>query len=279
MHYLTRFVEFEASHRYWNPDFSTEENRRVFGRCVSPYGHGHNYRLGVTLAGRIDPRTGMVINITELDRLLKAITAEFDHTFINLDHPAFRTTIPTTESLAGYIRDGLETRLCEQDAAARLSRVRLFEDPTLWSEVSGGEGRHMASLTKSFGFSAAHRLHSPELSDAENRRIFGKCNNLHGHGHNYELEVTVTGRVDPQTGMVFDLAELMHVVEEVVVARFDHKHLNHETEEFRRLNPTGENIVRVIWDLLGERLGGRLSRVGLWETPRNFFEYRGEDAA
>ena len=97
----------------------------------------------------------------------------------------------------------------------------------------------MAALTKSFSFSAAHRLHSPHLSDEQNREIFGKCNNLHGHGHNYELEVTVTGSIDPQTGMVFDLVELMQVVQEEVIERFDHKHLNRDTEEFRNLNPTG----------------------------------------
>lgn len=279
MQRLTRFVEFEASHRYWNPDFSTEKNKRIFGRCVSPYGHGHNYRLCVTVEGRVDPRTGMVMNIAELDRLLKELTLQFDHKFINLDHPAFQTSIPTTESLAGYIRDGLQHRLREYTIEARLFRVRLYEDPTLWSDVSGGEGRHMASLTKSFSFSAAHRLHSPELSTDENKRVFGKCNNQHGHGHNYELEVTVAGSVDPQTGMVFDLAELMRVVEEEVIERFDHKHLNHETEQFKQLNPTGENIVHVVWDLLKPRLGQHLSRVGLWETPKNFFEYHGEDTA
>ena len=135
----------------------------------------------------------------------------------------------------------------------------------------------MASLTKSFSFSAAHRLHSQHLSDEENKTVFGKCNNEHGHGHNYELEVTVTGYIHEQTGMVFDLVELMQVVQEEVLDRFDHKHLNLETEEFRDLNPTGENIVHVIWELLKPRLGDHLSTIGLWETPKNFFEYRGEE--
>ena len=89
MYYLTRLVEFEASHRYWNPAFSDEENRRTFGKCVSPYGHGHNYVLRVTLGGQVEPDTGMVMNIKELDRILKEVSGEFDHTFINLDHPAF----------------------------------------------------------------------------------------------------------------------------------------------------------------------------------------------
>ena len=277
MHHLTRLVEFEASHRYWNPDFSAEENLRTFGKCVSPYGHGHNYVLRVTLAGDIDPRTGMVINIKELDRILKEIATEFDHKFINLDHPSFRDRVPTTENLAAYMRDTLEQKLSAEGAGRyQLTRVRLYEEPTLWSDVIGGEGRTMASLTKTFGFSAAHRLHSRELSDQENREVFGKCNNPNGHGHNYELEVTVSGHIALQTGMVMDLGKLMQIVQEEVLDRFDHKHLNQDTEEFRSLNPTGENIIRIIWDLLKPRLGDQLTRVGLWETPKNFFEYHGE---
>jgi len=276
MHYLTRLVEFEASHRYWNPAFSAAENQRVFGKCVSPYGHGHNYVLRVTLVGHLDPRTGMVINITALDHILKDISREFDHKFINLDHPAFHTRIPTTENLAAYMRDQLDARLHNEPKSYQLFRLTLYEEPTLWADVFASEGQTMASLTKTFTFSAAHRLHSAELSDEQNRATFGKCNNPNGHGHNYELEVTVRGHIDPRTGMIMDLGFLMQVVQEEVLDRFDHKHLNQDTPEFRTLNPTGENIVKVIWDLLQPRLGPSLTRVGLWETPRNFFEYYGE---
>jgi 6-pyruvoyltetrahydropterin/6-carboxytetrahydropterin synthase len=275
MHDLTRLVEFEASHRYWQPVFSPEENQRVFGKCVSPYGHGHNYVLRVTLSGQVDPRTGMVINIKELDRILKEVAAEFDHKFINLDHPAFQERIPTTENLAAYMRDRIEDKLHVGERRCTLSQVTLYEEPTLWADVFSGEGRNMASLTKTFGFSAAHRLHSAALSDEENRTVFGKCNNPHGHGHNYELEVTVTGEIDPRTGMIMDLGLLMQIVQEEVIARFDHTHLNEDTAEFRTLNPTGENIVQVIWDLLKPKLGASLTRIGLWETPKNFFEYHG----
>ena len=276
MHYLTRLVEFEAAHRYWNPAFSDEENCRIFGKCVSPYGHGHNYVLRVTLSGQVDPRTGMVINIKELDRILKDVSGEFDHKFINLDHPAFRDRIPTTENLASYMRDRIEDIFRTEHGPYQLFRLRLYEEPTLWAEVFPNEGRTMASLTKTFGFSAAHRLHSLALSDEENRAVFGKCNNLHGHGHNYELEVTVKGPIAPQTGMILDLGALMEIVQEEVLERFDHKHLNQDTAEFRTLNPTGENIIKVIWDLLKPRLGDHLAKVGLWETPKNFFEYYGE---
>lgn len=276
MHYLTRLTEFEASHRYWNPEFSEAENHRIFGKCVSPYGHGHNYVLKVTIGGPIEARTGMVINIKELDRILKEVSGEFDHKFINLDHPAFRQDIPTTENLASYMRLRLEEKLRTESDSCRLVRVKLYEEPTLWAEVVCGEGKTMVTLTKTFGFSAAHRLHSTQLSDEENYSVFGKCNNLHGHGHNYELEVTVRGEIDPRTGMILDLGFLMQTVQDEVLDRFDHKHLNEDTSEFQSLNPTGENIVQVIWGLLRPRLGSHLVRIGLWETPKNCFEYQGE---
>ncbi len=275
MHCLTRLVEFEASHRYWNPSFSKEENLRVFGKCVSPYGHGHNYRLQVTLSGPIDPLTGMVMNIKELDRILREVSSEFDHRFINSDHPAFQDQIPTTENLVSYIYGRLKEWLHLHSSSYRLVLVRLYEEPTLWAGISCREGQFMVTLTKSFGFSAAHRLHSNLLSEEENKAVFGKCNNLHGHGHNYELEVTVQGEIDRQTGMIMDLSNLMQIVQEVILDRFDHKHLNEDTVEFRTLNPTGENIVQVIWHLLEPRLGAQLLRLGLWETPKSLFEYQG----
>src|SRR2546422_5297560 len=111
MHYLTRLVEFEASHRYWNPAFSAEENRRLFGKCVSPYGHGHNYVLRVTLAGQVDPRTGMVTKTKECARSLTELSSEFNNKFINLDHPAFQNRILTIKNLAPYIPD-LTRQIC-----------------------------------------------------------------------------------------------------------------------------------------------------------------------
>jgi 6-pyruvoyltetrahydropterin/6-carboxytetrahydropterin synthase len=276
MHYLTRLAEFEASHRYWNSVFSDAENHSIFGKCTSPYGHGHNYILRVTLSGKVDVQTGMVMNIRELDRILKEVLSEFDHKFINLDHPAFHHCVPTTENLASYMKERIETKLHTDNDPYQIARLTLYEEPTLWADAFPGEGKTMLSLTKVFAFSAAHRLHSQSLSEDENRTVFGKCNNPHGHGHNYELEVTVQGTTDPRTGMIMDLGFLMQVVQEEVIERFDHKHLNEDTREFRTLNPTGENIVKVIWDLLRPRLGHNLKRIGLWETPKNFFEYYGE---
>jgi len=135
MYYLTRLVEFEASHRYWNPEFSLEENHRTFGKCVSPHGHGHNYILRVTLAGYSDPRTGMVLNVKELDRILKEVSSEFDHKFINADHPAFHDRIPTTENLAIAIWQRFAPKLSN----AKLHRVRVYENHDLFADFYGEE--------------------------------------------------------------------------------------------------------------------------------------------
>src|SRR5262245_30089499 len=121
MHYLTRLVEFEASHRYWNLAFTEAVNLRVFGKCVSPYGHGHNYVLRVTFAGQINSRTGMVINIKELDRILKDTSNEFDHKFINLDHPVFHDRIPTTENLVSYLQERLTEKLSGEQCSCQLA--------------------------------------------------------------------------------------------------------------------------------------------------------------
>ncbi|MEO1513610.1 MAG: 6-carboxytetrahydropterin synthase [Bacteroidota bacterium] len=123
-------------------------------------------------------------------------------------------------------------------------------------------------------FNAAHRLHNPSWSDDKNQEVFGSCNNPYYHGHNYELEVKVSGEVDPMTGYLIDLKILKDIIKEEVENRFDHKNLNLETEEFKTLNPTAENICYVIHKLIKGRLEEKYDlAVRLYETPRNYVEY------
>jgi 6-pyruvoyltetrahydropterin/6-carboxytetrahydropterin synthase len=131
------------------------------------------------------------------------------------------------------------------------------------------------TVTRRVHFNAAHRLHNPALSDAENRAVFGPCNNPNYHGHNYELEISVEGQVDPGTGYVVDLGVVKRIAEETVLAALDHKNLNLDVPEFRDLNPTAENIAVVIWRKLEGKVPGRLARIVLWETPRNWVAYEG----
>lgn len=129
----------------------------------------------------------------------------------------------------------------------------------------------MVYLTRKIEFSASHRYDNPAMSAEENKRVFGKCNNPHGHGHNYTLEVTVAGEPDPVTGMVLDLKELKEILEREIMQRMDHRHLNYEVPELQGQIPTCENISRVIWDLLEPKIKqGRLHKVRLYENPDLF---------
>jgi 6-pyruvoyltetrahydropterin/6-carboxytetrahydropterin synthase len=133
------------------------------------------------------------------------------------------------------------------------------------------------SVFRQAGFNAAHRLHNPTWSDDVNKQTFGVCNNPNYHGHNYSLIVEVRGPINPDTGYVVDMKKLKEIIEENIIDRFDHKNLNLDTEEFKNMNPTAENIAVVIWNILRGKIADSLAlRVKLYETERNFVEYGGE---
>ena len=134
----------------------------------------------------------------------------------------------------------------------------------------------VVTATRVLRFNAAHRIHNPSLSDDENRRIFGKCNNPNGHGHNYRLEVSVRGPVDERTGYVLDLGVLKRIVEAEFVDRVDHRNLNLDVEFMRGINPTAENIVVACWRVLEPHVApAALTKLRLWETENNYVEYEG----
>jgi 6-pyruvoyltetrahydropterin/6-carboxytetrahydropterin synthase len=133
-----------------------------------------------------------------------------------------------------------------------------------------------AHLTRRYIFSASHRLHTDSLSEEQNRAVYGKCNNPHGHGHNYALEVTVSGQVDPATGMVCNLVDLDTAVREQVLERFDHVNLN-LCREFADDVPTTERLSEAIYDILQQNFNAaHLERVRIEETSMNSFEYSGD---
>lgn len=132
------------------------------------------------------------------------------------------------------------------------------------------------TLTKRYRFGASHRLHTPQLSEEENKRVYGKCDSPYGHGHNYIVEVTLGGSVEPATGMIANLGELNPFVEEHVIEAFDQKYLNEEIAEFQRVVPTTENICKEIFRRLKGFWGARVERVRVEETSKNSFEYTEE---
>lgn len=127
---VTRKARFCAGHKYWRSEWAPEKNREIFGACANEHGHGHNYTLEVTVSGPVDPKTGMVINLSELDRLIHQLVIDrIDHRNLNVDVPELSGRIPTTEVLADFIWEALQNRI----PAGRLEEVRVYEADDLWS--------------------------------------------------------------------------------------------------------------------------------------------------
>jgi len=133
------------------------------------------------------------------------------------------------------------------------------------------------TVTRRVRFNAAHRVHNPDLPDAENERLFGKCNNPNWHGHNYTLDVSVEGDIDPKTGYVYDLSKLKKTVEREIVDIVDHKNFNLDVPFMKGVIPTSENIIAAFWKILAPKVKpAQLMRLVLWETENNYVEYTGK---
>ena len=263
---IHRRAKFSASHRYWLPELTPADNQSYFGACSRFPGHGHNYVLYVSIGGELD-KFGMVQNLSLVKQVIKQeVTSQLDYAYLNNTWPEFEETLPTTENIARIIWQRLLPYL-------PLVNIRLFEQPQLWSDYQGKDME--ATLSIQTHFSAAHRLAIPELSQAENSEIYGKCARPHGHGHNYLLEVSITGEIDSRTGMLVDLEQFQQVVKDHVVEPFDHTFLNKDIPYFTTVVPTAENIALHIAQLLEEpirELGAELERVKLVESPNNSCE-------
>jgi len=135
----------------------------------------------------------------------------------------------------------------------------------------------MVYVTRKAQFSASHRLFNPGWSDQRNAEVFGKCNNPNGHGHNYEIEVTVGGIPPGETGMVIDLKKLADIIEEAIIERVDHKHINKDVDFMQGIIPTAENLAIAFWKILAPKIReGSLVSIKLYESANNLVEYRGE---
>ena len=270
---IYRRAQFAASHRYWLPELTSEENAERFGLAAKFPGHGHNYEVFVGMRGAVD-RYGMVLNLSDVKQVLRTRVIEpLNFSYLNQAWPEFEQTLPTTECIAKAIWMRISNAL-------PLVSVRVNEDPELWAEYRGNDME--SRLTIKTHFSAAHRLALPELSLEENSNIYGLCARTNGHGHNYFLEVTVVGDMDARTGMVVDLGQLQAAIETHVVKPFDHTFLNLDIPYFADVVPTAENIALYIRQLLTEpvrRLGVKLDKILLQESPNNSAEVYGEAPA
>jgi len=225
-------------------------------------GVGGFIAIRVAVEGPIDPRTGYLCDIREIDALVRESVL-----------PGLRG-----DGSGLAIKDlGMRLPSVFADAALRfrppvaLRTIELLVSPYTRVAVNT-EDTKMIQLTQCYEFAAAHRLHCADFSDDENARLFGKCSNPHGHGHNYLLEVTIGGDLGAG-GRVMSLADLDRIVQECVIAPFDHRNLNSECLEFRSLNPTVENIARVVWRRLADKVQpAKLTKVRAWETGKTFAE-------
>ncbi|HKY93321.1 MAG TPA: 6-carboxytetrahydropterin synthase [Nevskiaceae bacterium] len=139
-------------------------------------------------------------------------------------------------------------------------------------------GRPIVEITRRETFAAAHRLWSSTLTDDQNRKLYGPCAYDYGHGHNYVMEITLRGPVDPATGILVNLTEIRDATRELILEDVDHRHLNHDSELVRGINPTAENLVVLFWTILERRFGPLLHEVCLQETEKNWVRYRGDRA-
>lgn len=238
---------------------------------------GAFWRLRATLQGPVDPITGYVCDIQEIDYALrKRVAVNLLGAVLSSKDVRFSHTALRFDALGQAMLESHRDLSRNVKPPIVLDSVELRPSPFTWFAVYTKK-LPMLILTQTFEFSAAHRLHCSSLSESENRRIFGKCANPNGHGHNYVLEVSV--ECDTFQPAAFPIGQLDRIVKELVIDRFDHKHLNLDCPEFAALNPSVENIARVIWGLLVDRLAPlRLCEVRVWETPKTCATYDGTDS-
>jgi len=253
------WFEFSAARQTMSPNLSPAENERLFGKAAGV--HGHNYRA--RLSFRKEKADGLTVHQHDVDLCIKSLRDELDHRHLNEEVPALKNLPTTTESLAAYLRRRVTTSL-------PIHRVRLHERDDFFAEAWPDRSILLGTQMR---FSAAHRLHVPSFSDEKNQALFGKCDNPRGHGHLYLAEATIGDKYDERSGTLYDFIAFRNALSESL-ARWQDRHLDLETDDFRKIPSTGENIVRVLWSKINSYLNQQLVRLRLWETKNNRFTLR-----
>ncbi|CAN5426447.1 hypothetical protein BH18VER1_BH18VER1_09440 [soil metagenome] len=253
------WFEFSAARQTMSPRLTHQENEELFGLAASEWGHGHHYRARATFpADSAGTNEASIKSATERLRLI------LDHKNLNHEVPQLAEHAITTESLAAFIHRQLT------NGRTIPERVRLHERDDFFAECWAGN-RCFLGMRESFN--AAHRLHAPALSERANLELFGKCNNVRGHGHTYDVEATIGGEMDERSGTLYGFTNFEEALRNSLNPWND-KHLDLEVDEFRTTASTGENIVQALWPKLDRALDGRLVRLRLAETANNRFTFR-----
>jgi 6-pyruvoyltetrahydropterin/6-carboxytetrahydropterin synthase len=257
------WFDFSAAGKTMSPRLSAEENARLFGSATSI--HGHNYRVRLTYRSptAFSAQDVALVRYDAIDACLRSLQDELDHRYLNEDVAGLANSPVTTESLASYIYQ-------RASSMTPLDRIRLYERADFFAEVWKNKA---VFLGMRMAFYAAHRLYAATLSDAENAKLYGKCNNPLGHGHGYLTETTIGGDYDERTGTLYDFVALKKAIQESL-ERWRDRHLDLETEDFGKTPSTGENIVRALWPKIDNRVNQQLVRLRLRETANNRFTLR-----
>jgi 6-pyruvoyltetrahydropterin/6-carboxytetrahydropterin synthase len=243
------YGQFSAAHRTHAPRLSDAENLALYGICNNPAGHGHNYRFQLALPAEVRNQVS-----------LRDLVSELDHRNLSMDIPDLGGHNVVTETIAELIAR----------RAPQAKHVRLWELPDFFADYHRETGDW--GLGRRYRFRAAHRLHSPALSDEANRRLYGKCNRPDPHGHTYNFEVTLRGELDARTETAYDLGQLDRIAAEIL-RDLDHVYLDAEVPAFAARPSTGENIAAYLWERFASpnALGHPLESIRLWETSNNQF--------
>ena len=264
MHLLRRAVRFSI-----NPTGTERLGSNGTGGVPASLGLGPWYELDIACRGEPDPATGYLIDIKTIDRAVRHRAIPVVERFARTS-PQVSPSVVLRQIVAGLAH------------VLPITSARLRVTPTYSLEIFA-MNPSVVLLRQQFEFAASHRLHASQLTDEENRELYGKCNNPNGHGHNYKIEPQVALRIDDDAALRFGLPQLERIVEEVLIERFDHKHLNLDTREFADdggVIPSVENIARVCHDLLAPRIAeassaATLRSITVWETDRTCATFPG----
>ena len=259
MHRLTREVRFALND---GQGALAGEPTNSYAGFPSINGLAHYFALAVTVAGEIDSASSYLLNIKHVDQKVR-----------ERGIPLIGRAVAERRFSSAILLELFDS-LKDAWTPVRVDALRLSLSPFLSLTLNATE-HPMIRLSQKFEFSASHRLHNPSLSDEDNRRMYGKCSNPHGHGHNYELQVTLKGAAN-ESGLLVDVPAFERTVATTVIDRFDHKNLNVQVPEFAQLIPSVENIAMVIYRLLKPAFASQsatLASVTVWETPKTWCEY------
>ncbi|MHC4619192.1 MAG: 6-pyruvoyl trahydropterin synthase family protein [Planctomycetota bacterium] len=265
MHKLARLVRFSV-----NP-FLAEENMGCNSYASKPAGEGLSifFELCVELTGAVEPATGFVVNVLDIDRAVRDFVVPAFAVRIKEDFRQGRHV--SLAAIAELLRSA-SSQLTGRFGTAKVDRLSLALNPFRKVALDSGDSK-MIYFSEKFEFAATHKLWNDDFSDERNRQVFGKCANPAGHGHNYVVEVTVKL---PANNDFFRVGDFERIVDDEFIKLADHKNLNVDVAELSKINPTVENIAALAWEKLVGKFGeAALHCITVWETDKTYCSYRG----